>query len=1108
MLILLLLFLNISAYNIGYIGSDTANLNFLKNTFEIYSSHSTFNQYANVLGIQDSDIKDLSLIIDDSKSGISYSLDREFAIENKIPVLILAPGENSDFVFYQDSSYKCIISTISNALNYLNITELGVIWSFSDKNKNIVDLLKEAWDHKVISASVGSFEGESEISKILGKVLKSEGIQDYIFLGDKKVCRTFKKAFESSYLAKTGNTAIFLDECIYQVDTTGSFILSKPQVSFSNNLTEYHFNFIVPYFSIFQEPELSPFQIARKFKSVINPCIFDIVNIQNSSKVIIGKADDQNFSIETTAIFLGGKNESTRFLKPQIVISANTGVTNPPGNPNVYQNSNYQEGTYFAIEKVNRDNVFFPKYEMILYDKVDCGVSVFDADYSRDCFLKHAPHMGNAYIPTLYPITGSVLKQLESLKIKIPFIGGVGTTTLLSSKTNFPMFTRITSPSSYFATAWSKLLGIYGWSNILVFYTNDTLGISTYDVIKKESESQGFNILNSEEDRIINAVTSSSQLPIYYDRIRLAIDTGCNLMLLPMSDPSPFFWIEGLYDVGVRRGDLVVIFFSITGLDALNSTGGNYTKRAELMHGSFIVYNAAWVGEYGQSVKQEYLKYRTNTWARSFYIDAALSAAYTIDFLMNQGRFFENSTEFMSAQRNIRMDGCTGTISFDHSTNDRNLYFFNLYNFYQDNSEEWHGDAIGLISPVSTVYYTVMKEPIFAQGSIPKDMKEDYLDCSFREDQIRDSNIGESIKIGVSIGLLIISGIISAFVSKKVKYNRILPLGAKCYANFQDYLTIGFIIVESFQLIAIGPSFEAFNAFLSNISEMISLNLSKAASFRNTTFWAVFYAMLLIAYIWLGVLGLSALRLCGYGGVIRKRLEEFKDFTIPFLSNYLFIPITVCILSILACDKAVGVHLNDSYLNYDCKLTCWRGEHIGNAAPACLLIILYIPMAILYRTLWQETNTNLNIRANSSFLIVKNIAFVTIIVISKIIKDSYSLAYSFVFGIIMIGLLGYIFYIRLPFNYDRANYMLKTMYLCIIWNTIICILSTSVNIFTYPWLILQILGWVAIIAAGIFLMSKLPPNMLVTPQGRNIVDLFKFAFGKATYRQSTYKIIK
>jgi hypothetical protein len=187
---------------------------------------------------------------------------------------------------------------------------------------------------------------------------------------------------------------------------------------------------------------------------------------------------------------------------------------------------------------------------------------------------------------------------------------------------------------------------------------------------------------------------------------------------------------------------------------------------------------------------------------------------------------------------------------------------------------------------------------------------------------------------------------------------------------------------------------------------------------------------------------------------------------------------------------------------------CWRKKHLGFAVPACLLIISYIPMAILYRTLWQEDNTELNIRANSNFLIIKNIAFVSIVVIGKIIKDSYSLPYSIVFGIIMLSLLGYIFYIKLPYNYDRANYIQKIMYVCVVWNTLICILSNSISGLLYPWLILQLVGWMSIISIGLFFMSKLPTNMLVSPHGRNIVDLFKFAFGKAAYRQSTYKIIK
>ncbi|OMJ93640.1 hypothetical protein SteCoe_3336 [Stentor coeruleus] len=1108
MILLVCLLLLSSAYNIAFIGNDKSKFQFLQESFQVFSGQSKFNQYLSITEISDATLSELSLIIDSRDSEISLSQSMDLANKNEIPVLILSPGQNSKFLFFLESSYECITSTIANAVDFFKMTEVGVVWSYSQKNKIIVDMLKSVCDRKLLFVSISNFENPKEIEKIFGKMLKAEGIQDFLFIGDNENCNNYSKGLEASYLTRQGNLAIFLNECVYQINTNGAFILSKVGVLYSNTSTEYNFNMIKPYFSVFQENGLSTYQIAHMFEKVINPCSFDIVNIQNNKRVIVGKADNNDFNITNTAIYFGGKNETTRFSRPQIVISANTGFLNPPGYSNVYQNVKYQKGTYFAVEKVNKDRFYFPKYDLILYDKVDCGVSVFDANYSRDCFIKHAPHMGNAYVPTINTITINILKQLQSLKINIPFIGGGGSVSVLSNKTNFPMFTRMTSSSTLFTIAWSKLIDLYGWSNIMIFYTNDSYGLAIYEVMKKESLVEGFNILNKEEERMINPITNTSQLSIYYDRINSAINIGCNIMFLAMSDPSPFFWLEGLYDVGVKRGDFVYIFFSLTGLDGLNATGGNYTKRAELMHGSLFIYNAAWVGEFGEKVKKDYLNKSNDIWARSFFIDAVLSASNTIDFLLNQGKFFENSTEFMNAQRNTRMEGCTGTISFDHYSNDRNLYYFNLYNFYQDNASEWHGDAVLLISPLSPIYYTALQEPIFAQGKIPSDMKENYMNCPFRESKIQDSKTGEGIKIIVSVGLLIIATILTFYVSKKVKYTKIIPLSVVCQASFQDYLALGFTFVESIQLIAIGPSFIVFNRFLSNASEYISLNLSKAVAFRNTTFWIIFYSMLFSTYVWLLILVLTGFRICGFSKTACKRLEQIKVLSIPILSNYLFIPVTVCILSILACDKATGPDLTDTYLNYDCNTRCWRNKHLVYVVLACFLIITYIPMAILYRTLWQEDTNGLNIRANSKFLVLKNIVFVILIVIAKIIKESSPLAYSIVFTIIMLGLLIYIFYLKDPFNYDRANYILIIMYTCVVWNTLICTLSNSIEIISYPWLILQLVGWVIIISVGLFFIKKLPQNMIIVKRGREISDLFKFAFGKGTYRKSTYDATK
>ena len=73
---------------------------------------------------------------------------------------------------------------------------------------------------------------------------------------------------------------------------------------------------------------------------------------------------------------------------------------------------------------------------------------------------------------------------------------------------------------------------------------------------------------------------------------------------------------------------------------------------------------------------------------RSFFIDTVFVISNTISFLMNQGLQYENNTLFMSTVRNVRMQGVSGIISYDVLSNNRNLYYFNLYNFYQDNVTE------------------------------------------------------------------------------------------------------------------------------------------------------------------------------------------------------------------------------------------------------------------------------------------------------------------------------------------------------------------------------------------------------------------------------------
>ena len=153
------------------------------------------------------------------------------------------------------------------------------------------------------------------------------------------------------------------------------------------------------------------------------------------------------------------------------------------------------------------------------------------------------------------------------------------------------------------------MINIFGWKNIVIFYTNDTYGIPAYSVIYNKAEYYGYRIVNDAQYRVLPPITSNDSLGNYTENLKDALSTGCNLFFLAMSDPSAFFLLEELYNLGVRRGDLTYFFFVSTGLDALKTSGGNSTKRAELMHGSFLVYSASYHGAYGNKLKTEYLSY-------------------------------------------------------------------------------------------------------------------------------------------------------------------------------------------------------------------------------------------------------------------------------------------------------------------------------------------------------------------------------------------------------------------------------------------------------------------------------------------------------------------
>ena len=612
-------------YNIYSIGNDTEYISIIEHSINDLPGLNFYYQFESFYRVSLLDPNSIDILIVFNDDAIQKGLIESFASTYQIPSLFLSYGISKNFTFYSDFSDECYVNTIVSLTEKFSLSKPGIIWAYSPEILNIVEKVHNGMS-EFLHISFLDFYSSSEISVSLIKLLKKEGAKNFFILPHRDYCEILIQGFKKAYLDSKGNVAILFTTCIYQNPPVGSLILTYESFESILDLVSYKKQSIEKFLKVFSENYLSPNEASRRLKLLYkNDCTFSILNIQEEERKMVGKIENSLLQLNDSIKFFGGIQDLTNYTKPTITISANTGWFNPNGAGPAYANVGNQEGTYFAVEKINRDKSYFPNFKLELYDKVDCGVSVFDYNYSKNCFIKHRPNMGIAYIPTFYTFTLPLLKQLYSLNNSIQFIGGIGSSGLLSSKKEYPYFLRTVSPSSDFASAWANLIRLYGWTKIIGHYTNDSFGTTAYKILNSSQEDYGFEFINEEKYRGVEYIYTYESLNPYFEFMKNSMSLGYNIIFLMMGDPTPYFWLEGFYDLGVRRGDYTFIIFTVTGLTNFNQANANVEKRKELMHGTFTIYNGAWVGEYGQAVKQEYLKYRSDAWGRSYFIDAVFN---------------------------------------------------------------------------------------------------------------------------------------------------------------------------------------------------------------------------------------------------------------------------------------------------------------------------------------------------------------------------------------------------------------------------------------------------------------------------------------------------
>lgn len=308
------------------------------------------------------------------------------------------------------------------------------------------------------------------------------------------------------------------------------------------------------------------------------------------------------------------------------------------------------------------------------------------------------------------------ITTFRALGLSTPQIGAGSRNHRLSSKELYPEFMRVISSSDYFSYVIPKFVYQFGWKNVAVI-ANEVTENSIYDSFIKECEKLNIKIINDLNKRVIGYNYDRSSFDIYKDVFQGVIDSKARVVVMLISNPDYLHVCEGLYDLGLRRGDIIPIFFTRTGGVQIfaNEDTKNVIKRKEIIQGSFSVYGFEYIGHYGLEIEQKIADAfgEQHTSYKCFSFDAFMLAANGIDFSINRGDDYEDPSVLNKNLRKQRFTGCSGTVSIESRSNNRNNMIISLFNFYHnETTNRFEEVPMATFDSLASIPVTLYQDPV------------------------------------------------------------------------------------------------------------------------------------------------------------------------------------------------------------------------------------------------------------------------------------------------------------------------------------------------------------------------------------------------------------
>ena len=766
----------------------------------------------------------------------------------------------------------------------------------------------------------------------------------------------------------------------------------------------------------------------------------------------------------------------------------------------------WYQGARYAVSRSNLLQEF-ENFDLELFP-TNCGNVLYDENWYKMCLGSVLNDLGVAYLTILW--SGGAkenLLTLRSLLKQIPQISPQALLKELENKSAYPELLLLYPSEDLYLLSSLRIFENLKWREFILFGSTD-LNYSINAIIDYVSTTK-LKIINPSNLIFFAQNYTRDQFDEYKEYFEFAKKSRCRIFLILSTVTS--YIIEGLYDIGLRKGDFILVSEPRI-FDSLKENIENkfMKKRTELLEGSLVIGYKEWEGKLGEILQKEMSELFSEISNMCVTYDSLVVVKNALMHLLAFGYDFEDPTILGRVMREQKFVGCLGDVYFNSDSNSRASYLISYKQIlFNQTTEQFTLANFVAINPFSTNIFQYLIEPQWPTGekTTPTNYIE-YSKCGFDDRLIIKSNKGQGMIFIVSSMLLILN-IIFGFFSYKYFKNSYIELEKNQEMNLSDYFYLLFFVFEFFEFTSLGPKNGIFSITFNKIQFLLAMDFYNYFDFTFEKFWMLYTMILSVAYIFL-LLSLLVFLIrteLFEKFYITNKVKDFSDRALPFIGHIGFLPLISLLMNILTCEEGIGEDLEESFLERDCSQFCYKGRHKEFFIAGIIASAGFLSIGCFLRPYWEINQYTLNLSTRSWYLSVLSVVQFLCVVCKNTLKAYSEAASGFIISAI-IALLLIITAIKKPYNYSRVVVYQIISLAMALW----ALLLSSIYVLTSGIFILipiLFIGLLVIFIFGFFISLK-HPKLFISKETISIPGLIRFQFtGKLEYiRANSISIVE